>query len=410
MVTHITEPMPHVSFEPRPLPDANCPNCLAAGLSAFYRVEAVPVHSCLLMPTRHEALAFPTGTLELAFCRACGFLTNTQFDPAAHNYSVQYESTQGFSPCFNAFARSLAQHVVDKYQLRDKTVLEIGCGNGEFLALMCELGPMNGIGIDPAFRPDRGPTGMEDRLRFIQDFYSEKYSHLTCDVLCCRHTLEHIGPTHEFMTTVRRTIRDGRAPLVFFEVPDVLRVLQEGAFWDLYYEHCTYFTPGSLARLFRATRFDIDELYLDYDGQYIILNAYPSDRPTAPHLALEDDMDETRRSVARFGEVCGRVLGDWSNRIRRAAEQGERVVLWGSGSKAVAFLTTLGLKDPIQYVVDINSHKHGKYMPGTGQEIVGPEFLCDYQPRWVVAMNPIYRQEIQNDLDRLNVSAELLSV
>ncbi len=410
MAPNITDSMAHVSFESRSLPDASCPNCGAVGLSTFYRVEGIPVHSCLLMPTRQEALAFPTGTLDLAFCPACGFITNTQFEPAAHDYSVRYESTQGFSPCFNTFARSLAQHVVDKYQLRDKTILEIGCGNGEFIALMCELGPMKGIGIDPAFRPDRGPTGMADCLRFIQDFYCEKYSHLPCDVLCCRHTLEHIGPTRDFMSTVRRTIRDGQMPLVFFEVPDVLRVLKEGAFWDLYYEHCTYFTAGSLARLFRATRFQIDELYLDYDDQYIILNAYPSDQATESCLAVEDDMDTLRQSVARFEEVCGRGLRDWSDRIRQAVEQGQRVVLWGSGSKAVAFLTTLGLKDQIEYVVDINPHKHGKYMPGTGQEIVGPAFLQDYQPQWVIAMNSIYRDEIQQDLDRLKVPATLLSV
>ena len=70
----------------------------------------------------------------------------------------------------------------------------------------------------------------------------------------------------------------------------------------------------------------------------------------------------------------------------------------------------MGLKEQIEYVVDINPHKHGKYMPGTGQEIVGPEFLQDYQPQWVIAMNAIYRHEIQQDLDRLKVSAKLLSV
>jgi SAM-dependent methyltransferase len=399
-----------VSFESGSRPKAICPNCGTLGLSTFYRVEGIPVHSCLLMPTRNEALAFPTGTLELAFCPACGFITNTEFEPTVHNYSVQYESTQGFSPCFNSFAKSLAQHVVDKYQLKDKTVLEVGCGNGEFLALMSELGPMKGIGIDPAFRPDRGPVGMEDRLRFVQDFYSEKHTDLAWDVLCCRHTLEHIGPTRDFMTTIRRTIGDGESPLIFFEVPDALRVLKEGAFWDLYYEHCSYFSCGSLARLFRASRFQIDELYLDYDDQYIILNAYPSDTPTEPCLAQEDDMESLRTSVAQFGEVCGQGLKYWSDLIHQADEQQERVVLWGSGSKAVAFLTTLGLTDPIQYVVDINPHKHGRFMPRTGQEIVGPEFLRDYQPQWVIAMNPIYRREIQQDLDRLNVSAKLLTV
>ena len=399
-----------VSFESRPLPDARCPNCRGRGLAVFYSVQGVPVHSCLLMTDRQEALAFPTGDLELAFCPACGFVTNTRFDEKVHRYSVQYESTQVYSSCFNAFARSLAAHVVERYGLRDKTVLEIGCGNGEFIALMCELGPMTGIGIDPAFRPERGPKGLEDRLRFIQDFYSEAYTHLRCDVVCCRHTLEHIGPAHRFMAMIRRTLNGQDAPLVFFEVPDVLRVLEEGAFWDLYYEHCSYFTAGSLARLFRATGFRIHELSLDYDDQYIVLNAYPADQPPEPAEPLERDLDQISRAVTRFSEVCSRVQGRWMDRLHKASARGGRVVLWGSGSKAVAFLTTLGITDPIRYVVDINPNKHGKYMPGTGQEIVGPAFLKDYRPDLVIAMNPIYRHEIQRDLDRLDVRAELLSV
>jgi hypothetical protein len=76
----------------------------------------------------------------------------------------------------------------------------------------------------------------------------------------------------------------------------------------------------------------------------------------------------------------------------------------------VAFLTTLKLADQIEYVVDINPYRHGKYMPGTGQEIVSPQFLTQYRPQKVIVMNPIYCEEIQRDLDRLSVNADLLSV
>ena len=75
-----------------------------------------------------------------------------------------------------------------------------------------------------------------------------------------------------------------------------------------------------------------------------------------------------------------------------------------------AFLTTLKLGEEIEYVVDINPHRQNKYMPGTGQKIVGPEFLADYRPSHIVVMNPIYCKEIQKDLDKLGVKAELLPV
>ncbi|UCG57949.1 MAG: methyltransferase domain-containing protein [Phycisphaerales bacterium] len=366
------------------------------------------MHSCLLVSSQKKALEYPRGGLQLSFCHACGFIANTRFDGTANNYCTEYEETQGFSPRFRAFAKSLAERLIEKYDIRGKSVLEIGCGKGEFLALMCELGDNRGIGIDPAYVPERNPSRTTRSINFIQDFYSEAYADLEVDVICCRHTLEHIAPTYAFMDMIRRAIGDRRDVLVLFEVPDVIRVLKEGAFWDIYYEHCTYFSAGSLARLFRASRFEIDDLYLDYDGQYIILAAYPGESSIGPASEIENDLGDLSRAFERFRQTCSDRLVHWRNTIDELTAAGQRTVLWGSGSKAVAFLTTLGITDEIEYVVDINPYKRGRFTLGAGQEIVSPEFLTRYRPDKVIVMNPIYCDEIGRNLDQLGVRAELL--
>jgi SAM-dependent methyltransferase len=386
-----------------------CPNCLTPETRPFYEVRQVPVHSVLLMRTPMEARTYRRGDLELAFCDHCGFVGNCKFDPAVHEYSMRCEESQGYSDTFNAFARTLAAAVVQRYDVRAKTVLEIGCGKGEFLRLVCALGGNKGIGIDPAFVPERMDDSGVD-LRFIQDLYSEKYAHLTADVVICRHTLEHIAPTHEFMSLVRRTIGDRTDTLVFFELPDALRVLREGAFWDIYYEHCSYFTPGSLSRLFRATGFEVIDLELDYDDQYILIAARPVEAPCGPCMAIENDLAATRETVARFPEVCGEVRRRWKTMLAESFAKGQRSVVWGGGSKGVAFLTTLALDREICCVVDINPYKQGKYMPGTGHEVVAPSRLTEYRPDHVILMNPIYRAEVQAELDRLGIPAELHTV
>ena len=86
------------------------------------------------------------------------------------------------------------------------------------------------------------------------------------------------------------------------------------------------------------------------------------------------------------------------------------MVIWGSGSKGVAYLTALGDAAQIEYVVDINPHRQGKFMAGTGQEIVAPEFLKNYRPDVAIAMNAIYKPEIQKDLDRMGLATTLLAV
>jgi SAM-dependent methyltransferase len=399
-----------VSFDAFEQTDTVCPNCNSKGLSLFYTVTDIPVHSCLLMSSKKEAQRYPTSDLQLGFCTSCGFISNVCFDSGLHNYNSTYEETQGFSACFNTFAKSLAQRIIDKYDIHNKTILEIGCGKGEFLALMCQLGNNKGIGIDPAYVPERNPDTTGSQIEFIQDFYSPKYSHLEADVICCRHTLEHIAPTLEFMQMIRKTITDRPDTLIFFDLPDVMRVLQEGAFWDIYYEHCSYFTAGSLAGLFDISGFNLDDLYQDYDDQYLIIMAYPSHDSTCPHRDSDNNIDKSRQAVNEFKKKCSQKIDYWLKTIRKFIKDGQRIVIWGSGSKAVAFLTTLKLSEEIEYIVDINPYRHGKFIPGTGHEIVAPKFLKQYKPHKIIVMNPVYCDEIQQELDDMNVNADLLPV
>ena len=356
------------------------------------------------MPSRDEATSYPRGDLRLGLCRSCGFVQNSLFDPTVHEYSTRYEETQGFSPRFNVFLTDLAQRLVDRYDIRDKRVLEIGCGKGEFLELICRLGGNRGIGIDPAYVPTRRPGNEEVSLEFIQEMYAEEYATLEVDVICHRHTLEHIQPTFQHMELIRRNLEHRPDTLVFLEVPDVRRVIEEPAFWDIYYEHCSYFSLGSLARMFRRCRFDLLELATGFDDQYLLIVAKPG-TGQSPVLDGEDDFAQMSDAVARFDQVCTDTLTRWKTDIGRWKESGKRVVVWGSSSKGVSFLTTLGLTEAeVGYVVDINPHRQGKFMPGSGHEIVGPEAMRDYKPDVAIVMNPIYCDEIAADLARLGVT------
>jgi SAM-dependent methyltransferase len=390
-------------------PELLCPSCGGSGLVIFHEQDDVPVHSCRLVESREEALAFPRGTLRLGFCGRCGFISNTAYDPTLQDYSLSYEETQSFSPRFRVFARELAEHWVERYDLRGKDVLEIGSGKGEFLVLMAELGVGRAVGIDPGFVEERVDSPAAERITFVTDYYSEAYAE-AADAVVCRHTLEHIPDTGELVRLVRRSLRERPEAVVLFELPDVLRVLDEIAFWDIYYEHCSYFTPGSLARLFRHAGFDVLDLALAYDDQYILVDCRPTDAPTGAPLPLEEEVGVVAEHVARFRRGFADTVSHWRRELAGARDAGRRTVIWGAGSKGVSFLTTLGIADEIEYAVDVNPYKHGKYMAGTGQRIVAPELLRDDAPDLVVAMNPIYLDEIGTQLASLGVSAELVAV
>ena len=406
------------SFLPYPLTreaPLSCRACGGTDIRVFYRVQDVPAHSCLMLSSREEALEFPRGDIELGFCGGCGFIGNVRFDPALERYSAAYEETQAYSPRFLRFLDEVWDDQIERFELGPgMTALEIGCGKGEFLVGLCERSGCGGIGLDPGYRPERTRTSAAERITFIRDFYGPKYAHLHADYVCCRHTLEHIAPVLDFMRLVRATIGDRRHVNVFFELPDMERVLQQGAFWDIYYEHCTYFTRGSLARLFRSAGFDIHRLYKAYDDQYLMLEAQPAPRATDAMLPQENDLATVTSLVARFERQVSERLQSLTDALARHRAQGHRLAIWGSGSKCVSLISSLnlspGLGPELAAVVDINPHKHGKFLAGSGLEIVSPDALRSLRPEVVLVMNSIYSEEIRHDLAGRSLHPELIAL
>jgi SAM-dependent methyltransferase len=385
--------------------------CPACGTKArpFFELPSVPTNSCVLMESEEEALAYPRGDVVLGFCTGCGFVWNLAFDPRLTEYSGRYEETQGFSPTFREFHRKLAAELLERHGLRDKDILEIGCGKGEFLALLCELGQNRGIGFDPSYDEQREILDGIDNVRVVRDFYSDAYADLQADLVCCKMTLEHIPDTGEFARLARRAMRPNPESVLYFLVPNAKRILNECAFEDIYYEHCSYFTAGSLARLFRSTGLRIHRLGTEYAGQYLAIEAGPADQATELELAEECDLAELQSLVASFSRRCEAKIDSWRRRLRSARSNGS-VVLWGSGSKGVAFLGAVDRDRLVDRVVDINPHKQGHYMPSSGQEIVAPASLRDDPPDTVIVMNAIYEQEIAAELAGMGIGAEVFSL
>lgn len=391
-----------------------CPCCGGRRVDVFYEVERVPVNSVLQLPTREEALSFPTGDIALGFCSDCGFVYNTAFRAELLEYSDRYDPTQAFSPTFNQWHQDLARRLIERYGLRQKTLIEIGCGKGEFLNMLCDLGDNSGLGFDPAYVPKRDVQRGKTRAKFISDFYDERYAGERGDFVCCKMTLEHIQPAAEFMGTVRRAVGDDPKTVVFFQVPDVERILEELAFWDVYYEHCSYYSMGSLGRLFRRTGFEVLDLAREYDNQYLMVEARPATGTHRTPLPQENDLKRLRCLARDFSTRLAEQKARWQGVLRDYEQRGRKVVVWGSGSKGVAFLTTLGTSEGsihsgIEYVVDINPHRQGFYMAKTGQKIVGPDFLQEYRPDAVIVMNPVYEKEIREDLAARGLEPEVLT-
>ncbi len=372
-----------------------------------YRCEGVPVNSVILCQTLQQAEKLTKGDLSLAHCPLCSFIYNATYDPSACVYDQKYEETQAHSDVFNTFNYELASRLLNTYKLHEKTILEIGCGKGDFLNLLCSMGNSRGIGYDPAYVAERSQTAAHENVTIFNKLFPEEYEGPQPDCIICKMTLEHIPDVHGFLKQIRKSIAPGSKPLVFFQVPDTLPILEESRFWDIYYEHCSYFTHGSLTRLFQQNGFQIVNISSAYDRQYLMVEAVP-----AEDLSLElietDSIHDIANLVDSFSVTVTHHIREWQNLLHSWQAKNKTVALWGGGSKAVAFLTTVNVPTAIHSVVDINPHKQGLFLPGTGQLVVAPEDLMHIQPDIILAMNPMYMEEIGYNFKSLGLKSELL--
>jgi SAM-dependent methyltransferase len=370
-------------------------------------IEDVAVFCNVLHQDRESALRAPRGAIRLVYCESCGHLYNAAFEPKQVEYCPEYENSLHFSPKFHAYAQVLADHLVKKYALQGRTVVEIGCGKGDFLNLLCKLGENEGIGFDPSYKEERIEKVERKRFRVIPDYYSQKYAGTRAHMVVCRHVLEHVEAPRGFLESLRSAL--GPYTVVFFEVPNVMYTLKDLGIWDLIYEHCGYFSEFSLYHLFDVCGFAPVHLKTAFGDQFICLEALAGKNKTAPTGLRMESLEAVTSCARSFSEYYRKKVKEWGDRLDSMNGEGKKAIIWGAGSKGVTFANIMREHCEIEYVVDINPHKQKLHVPGTGQQVVGPDALKQLQPDVMIIMNTHYEDEIREILGNQNISCDIIS-
>jgi len=388
---------------------ARCPVCASAVLEPFLDLGDVPVFCNVQWPSVDEALRAKRAPLALSACPACGHVCNASYDPDLLAYAPGYDNTQHFSSTFRDYARRLVRRLVDAYDIRGRTVVDIGCGRGDLLQMLCAEGGNRGFGFDPSFA-GAGAEGPADVTISRELFTPERGAELAPGLVCCRHVLEHVAAPDDFLVSLRAAVSGRGAPVVYLEVPNGEQLLRESALWDYIYEHVSYFSRRSLALSLEKAGFEILALYEDFGGQFLCADMRP--RPgAAPGPGTAADPGGYSAALEAAARHMSEKLRHWRRWTRSLASDGRAAAVWGAGSKGVMFLNLTGAKSPkpIEFAVDQNPNKHGQYIAGTGQQVAPPERIVASGVEEVVVMNQIYFQEITNQLSLLGSRARVLT-
>jgi hypothetical protein len=363
--------------------------CTSPNIAPIFDIPAVPADTIRLWPTRAAACYAPKGRISLAFCDDCGHLFNCCYDDDLVNYGADYENSQMLSPKFRRYAEQLSDRLITTYHLYRKNIVEIGGGRGEFLRIMCDRGSNNGVCFDPSYRPSGAEDDIRANVRFVADYYTAKYEAEPADLIVCRHVLEHFGEPRELIATVRRAVAARKDVIVYFEVPNGEFILREQMFWELIYQHCSYFTRSSLCTLFTMCGFRVRSIQEPLAGQVLAIEASAPPNGVVSNARLSHGSE---LGIPALGRRLGaafdaRVVG-WRDRLAQLKDNRQRIVAWGAGAKATTFLNIIDpIGSVISYVVDINPRKWGRFVPGAGQQKIDPNSLMEIRPDVIIVIN-----------------------
>lgn len=360
-------------------------------MSAANYTSTFPVPVLPNTPLREVINDDALGTISLRKNTQNNLIENISFDTAAITYDSDYQNNQAISPAFT-------QHMTDVLEIlkatvgETATVVEVGCGKGDFLELVQEKSTFGITGYDAAY---------EGTNPNIHKRYLTHSDRISADLVILRHVLEHIQEPHKFLHLLATIFGD--TP-IYIEVPDYEWIIRKQTFFDLTYEHVNYFGPEALSNLFKTT----SQSGPLFNGQYQYIIAHLQDLNYQECHAQYTQNDNWL--PVHFDDLFPNFAATLDKIETESA--GQPIHIWGAATKGVMFAhhvkrTRPALFNQFSHAIDVNPLKVGKYMPSSHLPIVNAASFVEKSNgnELIIIMNPNYETEILSNLKALDYHA-----
>lgn len=387
-----------------------CPVCRSADTSLFFTLRDVPCQDGIIWPTREAARQAARGDIELVYCPACSHVFNQAFDPSIFTFDASYNISLHHSPAYRQFIDDLIAGLVERHGLRNKTVLEIGCGKADFLKAVCLPYGNRGQGFDPTFTDDCFTADERKTLAVTKDYYSPaKYPAAKGDLVTFRSMLQYMTDPRAFVAGLLPAIAAGG--VLYAEVPNSAHVFEQLCIWNIVYEHGCFYSRQSLAKLMSEVGLAVQDSFACWvEDQNLGVEAglAPADRRFEFDQA---EIDAFTHTIEAFTAAHREKTAYWNDTLATLKKQGKTLAMWGAGARAQSFCNLFGVHDDtLPSIVDINPHRQGKFMPKTLQQVVPPGQLLKDNPDVILITNSGYAAEIRQQIAAMNIAAEIMVI
>ncbi|MCC6469387.1 MAG: class I SAM-dependent methyltransferase [Alphaproteobacteria bacterium] len=347
----------------------------------------------------------PFFPLAASVCRECLLVQLQEYVTPEHIFT-EYAYFAAFSDAWLEHARRYVETITAKYGLGAKSqVIELGSNDGYLLQYFVKKGiPV--LGIDPAANVAKSAEarGVPTLVRFFGTETAREVvgKGLQADLVLGNNVLAQVPDLNSFVEGIRIVLKP--TGVCTIEYPHLLKTMQGNQFDQIYHEHFSYFsalTTEKIAAAHGLRLFDVEELWTH--GGSLRVHLCHADNKTRPTLPAVADLVRREREAgldrletyAAFAEQVRATKRNLLAFLIDAKRQGKTIAGYGAPGKGNTLLNYCGIRsDFVDYTVDRNPYKHGKYLPGTHIPIYPPDRIAETKPDYVLILPWNLKDEI----------------
>lgn len=387
----------------------NCRHCGAALHRPFLDLgSAPPSNAYLTRDTLHAPEQwFP---LRVMVCDQCWLVQTEDFSRADALFAADYAYFSSFSDTWLAHVKKYVQSMIERFALGPQSkVVEIAANDGYLLQYVQEAG-IPCLGIEPTAGTAR--AARDKGLEIVEDFFGEHLAQTlateghTADLIAANNVLAHVPNINDFVRGFAALLKP--QGVATFEFPHLLRLVVENQFDTVYHEHYSYLSFTTVETIFASQGlqiFDVEQL--PTHGGSLRVYAQRADfkdhkRSERVASLLNEEKVAGMTGTGFYTGLQGKaeqIKNDLLLFLIESKQKGLSVAAYGAAAKGNTMLNFAGVRpDLVQYVVDRNPAKRGKFMPGSRIPIVDEAHLQQNRPDRILILPWNLRDEVMEQL------------